>query len=347
MTDPRAAFLELARARALAHDGVDQAIARRDDLALDIAPHEGGAFALHLENLYLECRDSSPEERTAALDHRLDLALAPEPGPATWEDARPRLRSVLRGGGLLQVARGHSGLVARPVGPCLIEALVVDAPETMAYVTAADLEGWGVDGNDALDRGRAQLTCAIRKEPWDPRAPSPIWSIDGPPGYTASLLLVPGWLDSLAGQVEGDPIVAVPHGDLLIVAGDANPAVVERLAKTANREYGSSAHALCPTLLTLHEGGLFPLRVPPDHPAFSDLEHARVRLWADEVHAQAQEFGEPVEPAAAQRPDGRLLLAVRTTGPATRLPEADVYLDGEPPAGERVPGAWPPWRAIS
>jgi hypothetical protein len=334
-------FLKLALDRARAHDAVEIALPRDDGLALDVVPKEGPPFRLDLHGLHLETLDAGPAGRAAALDHRLTLACRPSGLPASWSVVAPDLRVVLRSGSLLL---DGPELVARPVGSCLVEAVVLDGPESYAYVTRSHLEPWGVSTEEAFATARSNLSGTDASVPWDPTPAAPIWSYETVDGHATSRLLLPGWLQGFADRVQGRPIAAAPHASLLLVTGDAHPAVMARVARAAAREYASSPQPITPVLLRSTEEGLEPARVGPEHPAFDALEDARVRAWAMDVAAQAEAWGEPVEPVGVRQADGRLATGARARSGASRLPEAEVYLQVATAASSLIEGSWPRWR---
>ena len=337
-------FLTLALERARAHADVELALPRDDGLALDVVPRQGPPFRLDLHGLHLETLDAGPEARAAALDRRLTLACRSRELPASWPAAAPALRVVLRTGALLT---NGADVVARPVGQCLVEALVLDAPESYSFVTARTLESWGVPAEEVFATARSNLDDSGSAVTWDPSAPSALWSFEPAAGHAPSRLLLPGWLEGFADRVTGRPVAAAPHASLLLVTGDAHPTTLARIARTAAREYASSPQPITPVLLRSTGPGLEPLRVDPHHPAFEQLEDSRVRAWAMDVSAQAEVWGEPVEPVGVRQEDGRLATGARAREGASRLPVAEVYLGVEAPEGPPVQGSWPPWRLRS
>ena len=75
--------------------------------------------------------------------------------PATWAEARPLLRPVLRGA----IPPSDAGApLSRPAFPFLAEFVVVDQPDTMTYVNTE--HGWGVTDEEVFAAARANLTAA-------------------------------------------------------------------------------------------------------------------------------------------------------------------------------------------
>ncbi len=333
MTDPRDAFVQLALARARAHEDIELALPHPGDLAIDVVPTDGATFCLTLHTLFVQTRDASPTARADALDRRLHAALAPATAPDAWSDAAPRLRTVLRAASSL--GPDLRDFAARPALPGLVEAAVIDNEFALLYARAEHADGWGQDADGVVTRGRAQLHDVLF-EPWDEAAG--LWCAEHE--YGSAQLLRGGALARLSARLGGPLVAAVPHAQLVLV-GPTDPSTVARLARTADAEYGAGGRPVSPCLYAIEPA--VELRVAADHPAFEALERARARLWCDEVSAAAHALGLDVQPAAIRGQDGRLHTAVRHT-PAAILPEAEVTLHGPAPRGERVPGMWPPWR---
>ena len=63
--------------------------------------------------------------------------------PHRWAEARPLLRPVLRPVTfVLGAPPSDAVLLARPFVPFLQEMVVIDAPDSMAYVTSATMADW-------------------------------------------------------------------------------------------------------------------------------------------------------------------------------------------------------------
>ncbi|HVJ92831.1 MAG TPA: hypothetical protein VM580_23685 [Labilithrix sp.] len=71
--------------------------------------------------------------------------------------------------------------------------------------------------------------------------------------YESSRLLVPGWLASFRGKVEGAPIAIVPHRSKLMVGGSARPEMITRLLEIAEREFSASPRSISVALYSVDE----------------------------------------------------------------------------------------------
>lgn len=308
-------FVRFVLERARAREDVDLVLPRADGMALDVVPGIGGPFRLDLEELHRSTLDADPGRRSRAVDARLDAALRPlDPWP--WERARGQLTLLIRASSTLS----HPDLLTWPVGLGLRAAVAIDDGESLIVVSRARCAGWGLSAEGLRD---AVALAPPPLEPWDPTDPRGLRH--GRPDGAA---------------LEG--VCAIPHSGLLLIVDPADPAALLRLADTAAREYASGPRPVSPAVYLAESGWLEPLRVEPGHPAFEALERSRVQAWADEVAAQAEELGIAMTPLGVRQDDGRLALGVRA-GDARALPEAEIYVDCEAPAGAPIEGTWPLW----
>jgi uncharacterized protein YtpQ (UPF0354 family) len=294
-TDPRELFLEHVARRLRARETTDSVTRHEQDFGLR-AVISGREVSLFLHRLYADTRELSPEARERAIEHFLTaLSQTPAKTRLSWEEARPRLRPVLRtvtfGQGVEPAQTGHA-LVGHDVLPFLRELISIDYEDRAAYLQHEEFESWGVSFEDVLAAAHANLARAVplSTELYE-RTPGAIWSIESDQFHESSWLLRPGFLASFAKKVEGRPIAIVPDRGTLWIAGDAHPETVARLCESAEREYQASARATSPALYTVDES----MRVVPYEQPLEDELAYRVRrghrlLAACEYAAQKQQL---------------------------------------------------------
>ncbi|GAA4598939.1 hypothetical protein BJY16_002901 [Actinoplanes octamycinicus] len=192
--------------------------------------------------------------------------------PAAWADAAPRLRPVLRGG-------APGAALRRPALPHLSEFVVVDHPETITYVTPAQLETWGVTADEVFAAALANLSGAVlHGAPAD--KPVVVRFVDDGNSYWTSHLLLPGWLDRLAGQVGGRPVAFAPERGTLLVTADDSDLLVALFAQ-AEEIFVQSSRSLTPmAYVSDPDGCTVPYPAPPGHPLHPAVSRAE-RLLAD------------------------------------------------------------------
>lgn len=355
--DPRQHFIERVRRAALRMPGVDAAIARPADFALDVA-HEGGSCTCFLGNLWLETREMPPEASQARIELFLSEMLAWPSEQAPGEEGTANLFVALRAGSTLagpDPTDPWAGMLVRPVLPMLVEAVARDRGRSLAFLRRSELAALQVDEDAVFAAGGASLAAVAGHgiEPYDPRAASPIWHVHSGDDHEAGRLLVPGWLASFAPQVEGRPIAAIPHRAAIVVAGDARPESVARLARLATREYGASPRPISPALYTSGPGGRpVPWAPASGHLARGEVILGHLRLAADEHSAQGEKLAAALArgadaaraaPFTVMRREGGdpFSLCRWERGTSWLLPRTDVVVlaDGD---AER----WVPWRQV-
>lgn len=182
-------------------------------------------LTLFLANFHAEYRAAPPERRSEVLQRLLVLHEAPKV-PAAYAAVRPELLPVLRprsyfellgllGTGQDAAQPGTTPVTWRPLGEVMAVALVHDGPETMRYIDPEQLTRWGVSFDtahaDALENLRRRSS-----EPLEMLAPGTCAST-WEDNYATSRLL----LDEVVRRcpVRGEPVVLLPHRDLLLITG--------------------------------------------------------------------------------------------------------------------------------
>ncbi|MEV6491396.1 hypothetical protein AB0M20_22700 [Actinoplanes sp. NPDC051633] len=245
--------------------------------------------------------------------------------PSGWDEVRARLRPLLRPshlrGGI--PASGPDAPLRRSRLPFLSEFVVVDEPETMTYVGADQLAGWGVPADEVFRAARGNLTGAVLQGA--ARSPVVVQFTEDENAYWTSHLLLDGWLARLAPQVGGVPVAFAPdHGTLIVAAEDS--AHLPELFARAEVMYLASPRAITPmAYVSDGDGRTVPYAVAPGHPVHDCIRRAETIQRVQEYTRQAASL-----PGAAPL---RLVDGLRTrtaSTPDALLPAADeVEVDGK------------------
>ncbi|MCE9667761.1 DUF1444 family protein [Myxococcus stipitatus] len=374
--EPREYLWREVEASLKAHPGVTQVSRLTDDYGLRFTVSES-PIQVYLENLFVETRDLSPDERARYIGGFLRAFTERGSDDVSWDVARTMLLPVVRAASFGQVL-GPGGarpnpLVERRTIPFLRELLVLDLPSTSAYVNHEHLKKWGVSEEEAIEAAFANLEriAQVGMELQEDK-PSPLWSVDSNDSYETSRLLHPGFLASFTGRVKGRPVAIIPTRSTLLVCGDEDPVMVERLCEYAAREYQASSRGISPALYTVDGAGrVVPYRRAGDDALARRVRRGHVSLAMGEYEAQkelleAQHAAEGVDVLVAsytvnlRREDERpLIWANWTKDEDTLLPEVDLSVFSEsdedffavrfaearrlaPGSFELVPEAWPP-----
>lgn len=347
--DPRELFLAYVEQRLRARETTGSTTRHEQDFGLR-AVVSGREVSIFLHRLYADTRELPPEERERAVDRFLTaLTQTPETTSLSWEEARPRLRPVLRtvtfGQGLELEQPGHA-MVGHEVLPFLREVISIDYEDRAAYLQRAQLESWGLSFEEVLAAAHANLARSVplSTEQYE-RTPGPIWSIESDQFHESSWLLRPGFLASFAKKVEGRPIAIVPDRTTLWIAGDAHPETVARLCESAEREYQASARATSPALYTVDDAmRVVPYELPPEdelayrvrrgHRLLAACEYAAQKQQLDQAKGGEEEGGYFVANVSLASPKGSpetfsYCVWSEELGPKDLLPEVDLVVLSE------------------
>lgn len=246
--------------------------------------------------------------------------------PEAWDEACPTLRPVLRG--VTTIAAGAHPPLRRPALPFLAEFVVADRPDTMTYVSAEQLAGWGVSADQVFEAARANLARAELRGA--AQGPTVVRFVDDGDSYWTSHLLLPGWLERLSGPVGGVPVAFAPERGTLLVTADGGEHVVALFAQ-AEMIYLGSARPISPmAYIADTRGQTVPYRAPAGHPLRRRVERAEALLAATEYTRQAEASPHlgPIEIIGSDA-DGWRTRAVWSGDEDELLPAADeVQVDG-------------------
>lgn len=228
---------------------------------LVVESEPGRQRLLSLSDLYQAYCDS-PTERDQVIGHFLSRLVYQEPPEVRgdWAENRVNVMPQLVPPSLLEFCRdaGRELASIEYVGELSI-AFVVDEPERYSYIQRALAEDWGVSALEMLATGVRNLELMNTLAPEYQRFGTDerttlVWETFD--GYDASRLLLTRELVEMAARVPGNPVVAVPHRDYLVMFGDADPLFVEEMAERIRGLYESHSYPVSPRLFTISEGGL-------------------------------------------------------------------------------------------
>lgn len=333
----------------------------RDDFRIDVAvPGKTDPIRIYLANTFAECKDASDAEKAERIRRLISISDAPDT-PQTWEEVRPMLRPVLHSGAFgAGIADPLKAPLSRPAFPLLSELVVVDRPDTMAFVGAHQLAEWGVSAETVFAAARENLASGAfrlaEREPSD--RPTMSRFVETGDAYFCSMPLLPGWLAAMRGAAGGRPIAFVTEqSGLLLVGGtegaegtegegtDGPGGTLTPLLDLAFEEYTEAVRPLSPMAYTVDEAGtVVEYTVPRDHPDFAAVRRAQSTLIAavysrqtEALRAEYQEGGVDVYVASvihAASPNGGVpfTAAAWTDGIQSSLPRTHYVAINDPVA---------------
>ncbi|HLN61563.1 MAG TPA: DUF1444 family protein [Symbiobacteriaceae bacterium] len=140
-------------------------------------------------------------------------------------------------------------------------AFVVDEPEACTFIHQQTAHEWNVTEMTLLKAAMANLQdLNADAEPLKRFGKGEhtflLWETFD--GYDASRVLLTSELIRAAVTLGGNPVIAVPNRDYLIMFGDTDPEYVQQMAEMVQEQYDRHACPISPHLLTLVEGNLLP-----------------------------------------------------------------------------------------
>ncbi|HEX7664672.1 MAG TPA: DUF1444 family protein [Polyangiaceae bacterium] len=277
------------------YERVSSVMPTPDAYGLDVELEDGGKQTVFLENMFVELRELSPDDKRDALEHALASFREAPPPPTTWPDVRPQLLLAIRAatyGQELADKIPDAEFERRPFVPFVDVVVVIDSPTSMAFVNRKSLQDWKVSADEvfAAAEGNLPAFASTAMQLYD-QSHGPAWLVASQDTYEASRLLLPGWLASFRGKVEGNPIAIMPDRSTVIIGGDARPDMVTWLLEKAEREFGASPRRLSPALYGVDdEGRVVPYRRTADDELAKKVDLAHERLAMYEYGNQKEYF---------------------------------------------------------
>jgi hypothetical protein len=284
--------------------------------------------------------------------------MVPQPTPADWREAAPRLLPAVRTASWASALVRPSGAGAsaavpfgRPLAPFVKVLCAIDSEHSISFATAADLARWGVSDDEALRTAAANLArmpCQVRRN--GPNGP--VGLVLGPDGYASSWLAAPAALARVAAGIGSSVIAVAAERDQLILIDAGHPDAAARMLEPTLEHYQTAARQLSPVPYLVSEAGIEPWIPPPGHPARPAVDKAACHLAAVEYGQQTDMLkshlaatGEDVHVARhtlMRRPDGSLWSWATWARQVTNglLPRVDVlaFADNEDPGAQFAVG---------
>jgi len=289
----------------------------------------------YLGNLYRECAGADRAHRDQQIARYVRAVVLHPPLPDTWETVAPLLRPVMRPVGFGANPHGPAMVpLSRPVLPYVREYVVIDQPDSMAYLTAMRLDSLGVGAETVFATARENLLRqhGMPSGPPGSDGPALIRLVEDGTAYWSSCLLLDGWLAEFESRVGGRPVAFIPDNSGVLITSDA-PDALRAVYKLVEEEYRDASRPLSPQGYTVDSAGrLVPYAVPAGHPITPVVHRAACLLAATAYSQQREElearFGKDdifvPDVMVAARPDGSVFtVASWVEGVDSLLPHAD------------------------
>lgn len=244
---------QLARTRPGWRGDYDQAL-----FCLHVSDAAGSRGMIHLYNAHADACRQPPSRRAQVIERYLSAFLDTATADVDKSPARllpiVRFRAVFESTPLLHRVSGHAfdaslAVPYRPLAGDLAVALGLDREHSIATVNRGQLDAWGMDFETALAQAIANLrersTGAFEAvgnvlvSPWRDT-------------YDASRLLLEDLLYRL--PLKGDPVIALPSRDVLLVTGSKDERGLAELARMTMAVLHDETRPLSEQPLVLRDG---------------------------------------------------------------------------------------------
>jgi uncharacterized protein YtpQ (UPF0354 family) len=261
----------------------------------------GGRFTVNLSQVYREYHDADPAARESILQRFVRVSLARHEPDAAGDEAIGKLLPTVRPRSYLELVRlqyASGGKVPAPF-PCRVVgghyclALMLVEGDALKIVAQHHLDEWGRAFDELLAAATQNLR-AVTASAFKPLAGGRVWLGHWGDNFGPSRLL---FLDLIrACEVDGDPVVALPDRDMILLTGSDDEAGLLMLADLTEQ----ARHKPRPV-------GVLPLRLAGDEwrpflPPSDTQAGAKFReLWHADIGPDYRQQGERLRALFAQR----------------------------------------------
>jgi uncharacterized protein YtpQ (UPF0354 family) len=205
---------------------------------------------------------AAPDQEIHLIDSLLQTLPAGERAPdrSSWAENRTRVMPQIVPLSLLEhCKRDGRELVALNFVDEISIAFVLDEADRYAYLNRRLLASWGVSERELLATAMENL------QGYSPNGEGAqvyqmghgarqMFTWETFDGYDSTRILLNRQLVQMAARVEGNPVIAVPHRDYLVLFGDADPDFLAEMQERIQHEFQESPYPVSERLFTLQNG---------------------------------------------------------------------------------------------
>lgn len=179
----------------------------------------------------------------------------------SWAENRSRVMPQIVPPSLLDhCRRDGKELVSLNFVDELAIAFVLDESDRYSYLHRRIMEAWGVTERELLATAMQNLQSyvgpagdgvLIYQVGKDART---MFTWETYDGYDATRILLSRQLVQMAAQVQGNPVIAIPNRDYLVLFGDADPDFLAEMQDRIHHEFQESPYPISDRLFTLQNG---------------------------------------------------------------------------------------------
>jgi uncharacterized protein YtpQ (UPF0354 family) len=249
--------LERMRRVALTMSSVSTAEIDASEKVLVLSDLDGNESTLSPDNLDLMLQAISDEvEREQAVRDFMTRVVKTPDQPVKLDASLPSLYPVVTSTELAKAPGAEDlGMWHAEIAPGLSEFLVVDAPDSVSYVTQAQLDDSAIGLDDLRDRARQNLRRLAETRSFQEYSDSPWvagYILDG--FYDCSLMLLPEIWSDLSARV-GELAVGCPVRGELLVVSSTDQWAIESVHAYGREAFETRAYPASPFLYLWTETG--------------------------------------------------------------------------------------------
>jgi uncharacterized protein YtpQ (UPF0354 family) len=222
------------------------------DASLKISDPDGSSFTMNLHNLWAEC-EREPDERAEIVSRYVRILVSRTEGTKpsiVLENIVALVRdSVYRA----YVAEDDRALVTRHLIGDLWIVYAVDLPESTDVLGSKEAESLSLGPDELLRLGTENIGRLLGQMEWEPYGECFSLSCEDITYASSALLLDHVW-EHTRSIVSGDPAVAVPARDTVLVTGSENRAGLKELRDEIEYITKNGHHIVSETLLRWRNG---------------------------------------------------------------------------------------------
>lgn len=220
--------------------------------SLTVTNPDGSSFTMNLHNMWAEC-DQTPEERSEIVARYVRIITSEmnsESAPVQRENIVALIRdSVYRD----CIAEDERELITRHLVGDLWVVYAVDQSEATDVLRTSEAVSLGLDANSLLELSTRNVDKLLGQIDWEPYCECYSLSCDDVT-YAASVLLLNHVWERARTFINGDPIVAVPARDTVLLADSQNREALKNLRDEVEYVMKTGHHIVTDSLLRWRNG---------------------------------------------------------------------------------------------
>jgi uncharacterized protein YtpQ (UPF0354 family) len=229
-----------------------------------VEPEPGRRRIVSLVSPY-ESYCQSPKERDEVIATFLNLTVYQEATTisGTFAENRQKVMPQVVPPSLLDFcAKDGRELAAIDYVGGLAITFVLDEPDRYSYIHKRVMEHWGENETALLTAALQNLNAMHEREGSSHyqigKGERLMLAWETFDGYDASRILLSRELNSRAALVVGNPVIAIPHRDYMVMFGDTDPVFVAEMSDRVREDFEGHSYPITSRLFTLRDGNLVP-----------------------------------------------------------------------------------------